>query len=160
MAPSPKISFSRIIRENYVFRTHSKKFLIWWKRAALNWCVGWKLCLGARGSLHCLLEEKNRKRTIEVLLLLLYFEPKLPNLSIPAVSQNSGPGIFRSQIRRVSFASEGDVQYGPLLPYFIPIRCLVSTRYTLRRIFLSHFPSEQRMKQPSQGTGFFFGKED
>lgn len=95
MAPSPKISFSRIIRENYVFRTHSKKFLIWWKRAALNWCVGWKLCLGARGSLHCLLEEKNRKRTIEVLLLLLYFEPKLPNLSIPAVSQNSGPGIFR-----------------------------------------------------------------
>lgn len=61
----------------------------------MNWCVGWKLALGAGGSLHWLLEEKNRKRTVEVLLLLFYFESKLPNLSIPAVSQNSGPGIFR-----------------------------------------------------------------
>lgn len=38
---------------------------------------------------------KIRKRTDEVMLLLLYVEPKLPNLSIPAVSQNSGSGIFR-----------------------------------------------------------------
>lgn len=78
-----------------MFRTHSKKFLLWWETAVLNWCVGWKLALGAGGSLHWLLEEKNRKRTVEVLLLLFYFESKLPNLSIPAVSQNSGPGIFR-----------------------------------------------------------------
>ena len=68
---------------------------------------------------------KYKKRTIGVLLLLLPFEPKLPNFSVPAMSQNSGPGILRNLNQDGALCFLGNEKYGLLLPHLMPTNLLV-----------------------------------
>lgn len=78
---------------------------------------------------------KNRKRTVGVLLLILAFEPKLPNFSMAAVCKNSGPGILRKSNQDCALSFLGDDKYEVLLHNCIPSRFLVLISYSLRSPF-------------------------
>ena len=91
---------------------------------------------------------KNRKRTVGVLLLILAFVPKLPNFSMAAMSQDSGPGILRRSNQDCALCFLGDDKYELLLRNRIPSRFLVLINYSLRSPFHDIFSCEQRVKTP------------